>query len=58
MNEAAINEVMKIGAQAVVEMFVNKGVNPTQEEVKAWVINNWDALVKGMVNGVFEAARK
>ena len=58
MNEAVINEVMKIGAQAVVEMFVNKGVTPTREEVETWVINNWDALVYGMVKGVFEAARK
>lgn len=57
MNEAVINEVIKIGAQAAVEMFANKGVTPTQEEVKAWVLNNWDALVAGMVKGVFEAAQ-
>ena len=56
MNEAVINEVIKIGAQAAVEMFVNKGVTPTQEEVNVWVLNNWDALVAGMVKGVFEAA--
>ena len=57
MNEAVINEVIKIGAQAVVEMFANKGVTPTQEEVNAWVLNNWDARVAGMVKGVFEAAQ-
>lgn len=56
MNEAVINEVIKIGAQAVVEMFANKGVTPTQEEVSAWVTKNWDVLVAGMVKGVFEAA--
>ena len=56
MNESTLNEIMNIGAQAAVELFAKEGVKPTQENVSKWVSDNWEALCKGMVQGVSMAA--
>jgi hypothetical protein len=56
MNEATLNQIIQIAAEAAVELFVKKGIEATPELVNAWVNDNWAMLSKGIIKGVEDAA--